>query len=161
MRKWILKVIIERWKAFRLSTLQGCHHQQVNWSKTQSPPIICHAPTASRREATRSYSSPLAMGALQMIGGDCGLRSLSSSSSSTGPWFNIKMTSYQYRKSHCEDKTILRPSYLHNGISYRRIADVRFELHFRVTPGQFRSAAASSLHRRQALLATSTRPSFS
>ena len=28
------------------------------------------------------------------------------------------MPSYQYRKSHCEDKTILRPSYLHNGISY-------------------------------------------
>ena len=27
-----------------------------------------------------------------------------------GPWFNIKMTSYQYRKSHCGDKTILRPS---------------------------------------------------
>ena len=36
----------------------------------------------------------------------------------TGPWFNIKMTSYQYRKSHCGDKTILRPSYLPNGISY-------------------------------------------
>ena len=35
-----------------------------------------------------------------------------------GGWFNIKMTSYQYRKSHCGDKTILRPSYLHNGISY-------------------------------------------
>ena len=35
-----------------------------------------------------------------------------------GPWFNIKMSSYQYRKSHCGDKTILRPSYLHNGISY-------------------------------------------
>ena len=34
------------------------------------------------------------------------------------PWFNIKMSSYQYRKSHCGDKTILRPSYLHNGISY-------------------------------------------
>ena len=34
------------------------------------------------------------------------------------PRFNIKMTSYQYRKSHCGDKTILRPSYLHNGISY-------------------------------------------
>ena len=32
--------------------------------------------------------------------------------------FNIKMPSYQYRKSHCGDKTILRPSYLHNGISY-------------------------------------------
>ena len=33
-------------------------------------------------------------------------------------WFNIKMSSYQYRKSHYGDKTILRPSYLHNGISY-------------------------------------------
>ena len=38
--------------------------------------------------------------------------------SASGPWFNIKMSSYQYRKSHCGDKTILRPSYLHNGISY-------------------------------------------
>ena len=28
------------------------------------------------------------------------------------------MLSYQYRKSHYRDKTILRPSYLHNGISY-------------------------------------------
>ena len=35
-----------------------------------------------------------------------------------GPWFNIKMTSYQYRKSHCGDKTIVRSSYLHNWISY-------------------------------------------
>ena len=34
----------------------------------------------------------------------------------TGPWFNIKI-SYQYRISHCGDKTILWPSYLHNGIS--------------------------------------------
>ena len=35
-----------------------------------------------------------------------------------GPRFNIKMSSYQYRKSHCEDKTVVRSSYLHNGISY-------------------------------------------
>ena len=28
------------------------------------------------------------------------------------------MLSYQYSKSYCEDKTIQRPSYLHNGISY-------------------------------------------
>ena len=35
-----------------------------------------------------------------------------------GPWFNIKISSYQYRKSNSGDKTILRPSYLHNGISY-------------------------------------------
>ena len=35
-----------------------------------------------------------------------------------GGWINIKMPSYQYRKFHCGDKTILRPSYLHNGICY-------------------------------------------
>ena len=35
----------------------------------------------------------------------------------SGPWFNIEMPSYRYRKSHCGEK-ILRPSYLHNGISY-------------------------------------------
>ena len=33
-------------------------------------------------------------------------------------WFNIKMTSYQYRKSHCGDKTIPWLFYLHNRISY-------------------------------------------
>ena len=36
----------------------------------------------------------------------------------SGSWFNIKMTSYQYRKSQCGDKTVVRSSYLHNGISY-------------------------------------------
>ena len=36
----------------------------------------------------------------------------------SGPWFNINMSSYQYMKSHCGDKTILLQSYLHNGISY-------------------------------------------
>ena len=35
-----------------------------------------------------------------------------------GPWFNIKIISYQYRKSHCGDKTVVRSSYLQNGISY-------------------------------------------
>ena len=35
----------------------------------------------------------------------------------SGPRFNIKMSSYQYGKSHCGDKTVVRSSYLHNGIS--------------------------------------------
>ena len=35
-----------------------------------------------------------------------------------GPWFNIKMPSYKYRKSHCWDKTVVRSSCLYNGISY-------------------------------------------
>ena len=36
----------------------------------------------------------------------------------SGPRFNIRMSFYQYRKSHCGDKTVVRSSYLHNGISY-------------------------------------------
>ena len=36
----------------------------------------------------------------------------------TRAWFNIKMPSYQYRKSHCGDKTVVSSSYLHNGVSY-------------------------------------------
>ena len=32
--------------------------------------------------------------------------------------FNIEMPSYQYRKPHCGDNTVVRSSYLHNGISY-------------------------------------------
>ena len=35
-----------------------------------------------------------------------------------GPQFNIKMSSYRYRKSHCGDKTVVRSSYLYNEISY-------------------------------------------
>ena len=38
--------------------------------------------------------------------------------SDPGPRFNIKMPSYRYRKSHCGDKTVVRSSYLHNGISF-------------------------------------------
>ena len=37
---------------------------------------------------------------------------------SPGPWFNIMVTSYQYRNSHCGDKMIFWPSYLHNRISH-------------------------------------------
>ena len=33
-------------------------------------------------------------------------------------WFDIKMISYQYRKSDCGDKTAVRSSYLHDGIFY-------------------------------------------
>ena len=33
-------------------------------------------------------------------------------------WFNIKMSSYQFRISHCGDKMVIKSSYLYNGISY-------------------------------------------
>ena len=35
-----------------------------------------------------------------------------------GPRFNIKISSYLYRKAHCGDKTVVRSSYLHDGIYY-------------------------------------------
>ena len=35
-----------------------------------------------------------------------------------GPWCNIKMSSYQHRKPHCGDTTILRPPHLHIVIFY-------------------------------------------
>ena len=58
-----------------------------------------------------------------------------------GPWFNIKMSSYQYRKSHCGDKTILRPSDLHNGISYTgkttSIYWIRAQLHVEAAPERY------------------------
>ena len=44
--------------------------------------------------------------------------SLHRSCSYTGPWFNIKMSSYQYRESYCGDNMVKRSYYLHNGISY-------------------------------------------
>ena len=42
--------------------------------------------------------------------------------------FNIKMPSYQH--SHCADKTILRPSHLHNRISY-----IQLRWHFYIESG--------------------------
>ena len=36
---------------------------------------------------------------------------------SVGPRFNIKGSSYQFRKFHCGDKTVARSSYPHNRIS--------------------------------------------
>ena len=35
-----------------------------------------------------------------------------------GPWFNIKMPPYQYKKFHFGDRADVSSSYLHNGISY-------------------------------------------
>ena len=35
-----------------------------------------------------------------------------------GLHFNIKVSPYHYGKSHCGDKTVVRSSYLYNGISY-------------------------------------------
>ena len=51
-----------------------------------------------------------------------------------GGWFNIMMPSCQYRKSHCGDKTILWPFYLHNGISYTSNITSLYWIWFLVSP---------------------------
>ena len=48
----------------------------------------------------------------------CSLNNIHLKELTPGPWFNIKMLSCQYRKSHCGDKMVTRSFYLHNGISY-------------------------------------------
>ena len=63
--------------------------------------------SSNEKLTTDTHSSPV-----RMSYGVCFV------SSNYGGWFNIKILSYQYRKSHYGDKTILWPSYLHNGISY-------------------------------------------
>ena len=57
----------------------------------------------------------------------------------TGPRFNIKMPSYQYRKSHCGDKTVVRSSYLHNGISYSGKKSSLYWTRPQVSIGSFRA----------------------
>ena len=47
----------------------------------------------------------------------CFLSKLSTILPVPGPWFNVKIPSWQYRKFHCGDKTISQPSHLHNEIS--------------------------------------------
>ena len=53
-----------------------------------------------------------------------------------GPWFNIKMSSYQYRKSNCGDKAILWSSYLHNE-NFHRIWIVMTKAIMKWTPCLF------------------------
>ena len=55
----------------------------------------------------------------------------------SGPWFSIKM-SYQHGKCHCGDKTVVRPSYLHKGISCSKMTSLYWikSLEFMTTPYQ-------------------------
>ena len=50
----------------------------------------------------------------------------------TGPWFNIKMSSYQYRKSHCGDKTVVRSSYHISTVEFPKL--VRWYLRIQSAP---------------------------
>ena len=63
-----------------------------------------------------------------------------------GPWFNIKI-SYQYRKSYCGDKNVIR-SYLHTGISH---SGKMASLHW-ITPSKFRISCEIGCHRTSLML---------
>ena len=63
---------------------------------------------------------------------------------STGTRFNIKMSSYQYRKYHCGDKTVVRLSYFHNGISYTGKMTSLYWIRALVTSGFSLSQRASN-----------------
>ena len=71
---------------------------------------------------------------------------------STGPWFNIKMSSYQYRKSHCGDKMVIRSSYLHNGISYTGKISSLYWIGALVTFGFFSHRASNEVQYIQKVL---------
>ena len=69
----------------------------------------------------------------------------------SGPWFNIKMLSYQYRKSHCGDKTVVRSSYLHNGISYTGKISSLYWFGALMSAGKVMARFGSHMHTQQAL----------
>ena len=81
---------------------------------TQSPTILVV------KFAVRSSMSKLAISVIFLSAYQCLYYQINVSTfyQRPGPRFNIKMSSYQHRKSHCGDKTAVRSSYLHNRISY-------------------------------------------
>ena len=96
--------------------LVACWHQAITWtnvgsSSVRSSHIHLHA------ISQKIHQPPVTKISLEIIYLQVN-SNLSGTNELTRARFNIKMLSYQYRISHWRDKTILRPSYLHNGISY-------------------------------------------
>ena len=81
------------------------------WFVTLSSPLWRHRNV--RRWQLLWNTLPMAAG-----WGCWGTTTVSQKPLQSGPWFNIKMSSYLYRKSHCGDKTVVRSSYHHNWVSY-------------------------------------------
>ena len=93
----------------------ACYLSGRKWQSTQTGVLLdCHWLVVARLPAPVLIKNPIT---LPLIGWDM-IHWRDRKPRCPGPRFNTKISSYQYRKSHCADKTILRPSYLHNGISY-------------------------------------------
>ena len=79
---------------FLILCITGGHFY--SWAVTfvNEPLSLCH------RSYQRHCSLQRASGSLSFL--------TSITPTAPGPWFNIKTSSYQYRKSHCGDKTVVR-----------------------------------------------------
>ena len=109
------------WKVFS-SSMNNLKHW--NWIIVMATTLSSKVDIVTTSCVTRKFSVVISYlwGAMRKVN----VKSTSSYASwsamnqgaSPGPRFNIKMSSYQYRKSHCGDKTVVRSSYLHNGIPY-------------------------------------------
>ena len=98
--------LVTQWKHNFLSFLQGliCISLAIPflpWAMTGDRSAVVQVVTWWKHQVTNNYMK------------QSGLTSMP-----PGPQFIIKMSSYQYRKPHWGDKTVVRLSYLHNGISY-------------------------------------------
>ena len=97
-------------KSARLTALLVSFWNLIGTSEAVSPRCLSNfraigsfsIPVSRLRDFTRSYDNAF----YRILKQDPAVR------------LNKKMSSYQYRKSHCGDKTVVRSSYLHNGISY-------------------------------------------
>ena len=123
-KKWNKFAILEKvirlcwqiqklWQWHSMGSSSGCGHQVIEKSATIRLWTPGHWEISHQAVDTRVLRNQPPSG--------CGHQVIEKSAIrlwTPGGWFNKNMSSYQYRKTHCGDKTILRPSYLHNGISY-------------------------------------------
>ena len=106
----MIQMLIRRGKLFMNMALCGVSefalrlHGEPIWVRDSPDPNLHEAPLIRNRTTFKCY---IAIGSIPT----------SCHTSYPGHRFNIKMYSYQYRKSHCGDKTVVRSSYLHGGIS--------------------------------------------
>ena len=100
--------------------LRAWERPSCSWWITNHPQTVGKQRFTPKLEQHRETGKPYTPDWLSRSGTAMRTWNLSITNTPTdcGDWFNIKMLSYQCRKSHCGDKTIIRLSYLHKGITY-------------------------------------------
>ena len=111
-------------------------YRQISWSLESARlgvimiESLCNLTSISAALLPRCLSNFRAIGKVQTrisrlrdLARSCGKTSYRLVNRGPGGWFNTKMSSYKYRKSHCGDKTVVRSSYLHNRILLSGVPD--------------------------------------